>query len=187
MSNANNTLARSMHDLGLAVWFGGSLMGAVGLNAAASAANDPEERPALAAAGWMRWAPVSAAAIGVHLIGGLGLIRGNRRRLGVQSSARTNTIIKSALTAGALGATAYSGVLGSAVYGSATSSTATPAAGATEPSEDTPELTATAQRRLAALQWALPALTGALVVLGARQGEQQRPRNVLAALVPGRS
>jgi hypothetical protein len=33
-----NTVARSLHDLGLAAWFGGSLMGAVGLNGAAGAA-----------------------------------------------------------------------------------------------------------------------------------------------------
>jgi hypothetical protein len=31
----DNTVARSLHDLGLAAWFGGSLMGAVGLNGAA--------------------------------------------------------------------------------------------------------------------------------------------------------
>ena len=31
------------------------------------------------------------------------------------------------------------------------------------------------QRRLRVLQWATPVLTGALVVLGAQQGEQQRP------------
>jgi hypothetical protein len=30
-----NTAVRSLHDLGLAAWFGGSLMGAVGLNGAA--------------------------------------------------------------------------------------------------------------------------------------------------------
>lgn len=30
-----NTVIRSLHDLGLAAWFGGSLMGAVGLNGAA--------------------------------------------------------------------------------------------------------------------------------------------------------
>ena len=30
--DGDNTLARSIHDLGLATWFGGSLMGAVGLN-----------------------------------------------------------------------------------------------------------------------------------------------------------
>ena len=39
-----NTLVRSMHDLGLAAWFGGSLMGVVGLNGAASEAKSPTER-----------------------------------------------------------------------------------------------------------------------------------------------
>ena len=36
-----NTLIRSMHDLGLAAWFGGNLMGAVGLNGGAAKAKDP--------------------------------------------------------------------------------------------------------------------------------------------------
>ena len=39
-----NTVLRSMHDIGLAGWFGGSLMGAVGLNGAAAQAANPAER-----------------------------------------------------------------------------------------------------------------------------------------------
>ena len=39
-----NTVLRSMHDIGLAGWFGGSLMGAVGLNGAAGQAPSPAER-----------------------------------------------------------------------------------------------------------------------------------------------
>ena len=56
-----NTVIRSMHDTGLAAWFGGSLMGAVGLNGAAAKAKDPTERLELSSLGWARWAPVSAA------------------------------------------------------------------------------------------------------------------------------
>ena len=37
----DNTLARSLHDLGLAAWFGGSLMGAVGLNGATAVVTRP--------------------------------------------------------------------------------------------------------------------------------------------------
>ncbi|MDT5205049.1 MAG: hypothetical protein QOD34_1685, partial [Mycobacterium sp.] len=33
--STRNTVIRSLHDLGAAAWFGGSLMGAVGLNGAA--------------------------------------------------------------------------------------------------------------------------------------------------------
>ena len=40
----DNTVARSLHDLGLAAWFGGSLMGAVGLNGAAAAVDSAEQR-----------------------------------------------------------------------------------------------------------------------------------------------
>jgi hypothetical protein len=32
------------------------------------------------------------------------------------------------------------------------------------------------QQQLRILQWATPVLTGALIVLGAQQGEQQRPQ-----------
>ena len=76
-----NTTVRSLHDLGLAGWFGGSLMGAVGLNGAAAQAQDPRERLSLSAEGWKRWAPVNATAIGAHAVGGAGLILANRRRV----------------------------------------------------------------------------------------------------------
>src|SRR4051794_28909738 len=41
---AGNLIARSVHDLTAAAWFGGSLMGAIGLNGAAAQAKDPAER-----------------------------------------------------------------------------------------------------------------------------------------------
>jgi hypothetical protein len=171
-----NTVVRSMHDVGLAAWFGGSLMGAVGLNGAASAASDPRERLSLSSLGWGRWAPVSAAAIGVHAIGGVGLILGNRKRLLHQGEARTNTAVKAGLTLVAMGVTAWSGALGRKVD----SMSSQGAKGATEPGPtSSPEL-ASAQRQLKAAQWAIPALTGTLVVLGAQQGEQQRPLARLA-------
>ena len=52
MSNDQHTVLRSMHDLGLAAWFGGNLMGAVGLNKAAAAAKDSAERTRLSSIGW---------------------------------------------------------------------------------------------------------------------------------------
>lgn len=36
-----NTLVRGIHDAGLAIWFGGSLMGADGLNGATAHAGSP--------------------------------------------------------------------------------------------------------------------------------------------------
>lgn len=166
-----NTVVRSMHDVGLAAWFGGSLMGAVGLNGAAAQAKDPQERLRLSAKGWGRWAPANAAAIGVHLAGGIGLIVGNRQRLHHQQGSRTNTMVKATVTGAAMAVTAYSGYLGRKVG----KLSGEGGHGATEPaSQASPEL-ASAQQRLRACQWAIPVLTGTLVVMGAQQGEQQRP------------
>ncbi|WP_344001919.1 hypothetical protein [Nocardioides lentus] len=174
---STNSVVRSMHDLGLAAWFGGTLMGAVGLNGAAAEAKDPTERLALSSKGWARWAPVNAAAIGAHVIGGVGLIGANTSRVAAQPGARSNTAVKSVLTVAALGLTAYSGVLGRKVAEGAH----TGGAGATEPSASTSKETADAQRQLKLVQWALPAVTGTLVVLGAVQGEQQRPQQLVKA------
>jgi hypothetical protein len=70
-----NTLVRSLHDLGLAAWFGGSLAGAVAVNGAAADIPDPTLRLQVVNTGWARWTPVNAAAIAAHLIGGAGLLR----------------------------------------------------------------------------------------------------------------
>ena len=44
----------------------------------------------------------------------------------------------------------------------------------TEPTAATPPKVAAAQKKLAAMQWAVPALTGALTVVSSYAGEQQR-------------
>ena len=47
-----NTVIRSLHDVGLAAWFGGSLAGAVGINGAAADVPDRNQRLRVANAGW---------------------------------------------------------------------------------------------------------------------------------------
>jgi len=170
-----NTLIRSLHDVGLSAWFGGSLMGAVGLNGATADAHDPAERLRLSSLGWKRWAPVNAAAIGVHAIGGAGLIAANRGRVAHQDGAGANTAVKLGLTVVAAGLTAWSGALGRKVEEQSHQG----APGATEPSSSASKDLAAAQRQLQITQWAIPAVTGVLVVMGAQQGEQQRPSQQL--------
>jgi hypothetical protein len=165
-----DTLIRSLHDLGGAAWFGGSLMGVVGLNGAAAAAKDPTERLRLSSIGWARWTPWQVAAIGTHAIGGVGLILTNKKRLAAQPGAGSATVVKSLLTGVAIAATAYSGVLGAKVKAHENEG----AAGATEPGAGSSRELASAQKQLKALQWALPALTGTILVLGVVHGEQQR-------------
>jgi hypothetical protein len=176
--SSRNAFVRSLHDLGAAAWFGGSLMGAVGVNGAAATVRDPMDRARTAAAGWARWAPVSAVAIGAHLLGGAAVLYANRDRAGHQSGVTSNTVAKIVLTGAALGATVYSGILG----GKTAQGDRHWVDGATEPSACTPDDVAAAQTELRYLQWVLPVLTGAILVLGALQGEQQRPGQMLAGV-----
>lgn len=176
-----NTVVRSAHDIGLAAWFGGSLMGAVGLNAATAQAKSSQETLRLSSLGWGYWTPVNTAAIGAHVLGGLGLMIGNKDRIAQQDEARRNTATKTVLTLVGIGITAYSGMLGKKVYEHQNN----PTEGATEPSSGTDEELASAQRQLKYCQWAVPAVTGFLLILGAQQGEQQRPREQALSRVKG--
>lgn len=165
-----DTFIRSLHDLGIAAWFGGSLMGAVGVNGATAEAKDPTERLRLSSLGWAKWTPWQVAAVGAHTVGGIGLMISNKRRLGRQPGAGSLTVVKLLITAAAAGTTAYSGVLGAKVKQHENEG----GAGATEPhSQASSELQAT-QKQLKAFQWVTPVLTGAAVVMGALEGEQQR-------------
>jgi hypothetical protein len=176
---ARNTVSRSMHDVGLAAWFGGSLANAVALNAAAAEAGDRASRGAVANEGWDRWTPVNAAAIGAHLIGSVGQILGNTGRMAGQQGVGSMAVVKSALTAAALGITAYSRVLGRKV----SSYHDVPVESGAVPAESTPAEIAQAQQQLRMLQWAVPAVTGALGVVSAFAGEQQRATEVHSGLV----
>ncbi len=173
-----NTLARSLHDLGLAAWHGGSLMGAVGLNGASAEVNEASQRARVANAGWSKWTPVNMAAIGAHVLGSVGLILGNKGRVASQRGVGTMTLAKSLVTATALGATAYSRVLGQRIMDAGD----VPVEGGTTPSGQTLDEVAAAQKQLATMQWVIPALTGALVVVSSYAGEQQRPSEVARGL-----
>ena len=184
---ADNTLSRSLHDVGLAAWFGGSLMGAVGLNGAAAQVDEPKQRLRVANSGWDRWTPVNLVGIAAHLAGGAVLLAANKGRLASQQSVGRTTVVKTALTGAALAATAWSRALGAKLEEAGE----VPVQGGTDPSADTPEDVAKAQRQLKVLQWVIPALTGAVLVVNARMGEQQRPAQVAGGLLgrlrPGRA
>ncbi|MGC0374257.1 hypothetical protein [Streptomyces sp. SAI-229] len=172
-----NTLIRSLHDVGLAAWFGGSLMGAVGLNGAAQdVGGQGAAADRISSSGWAKWVPVNAAAIGAHLFGGGGLLVANAHRVATQQGVAASTTAKTLVTAAALAATAYARALGKKVE----------LASSTDPedvenAQKHPIDLDKARRQLATAQWAVPALTGCLVVLNALHGEQQRP----AEQIPG--
>jgi hypothetical protein len=83
-------------------------------------------------------------------------------------------LVKTGVTAAALGVTAYSSLLGKRM----SEQHDVPVTSGTRPVVRTPGEVARAQRQLTMLQWAVPALTGALVVIRAFAGVQQRPPQV---------
>ena len=171
---ARNTVSRTLHDVGLSAWFGGTLANAVALNPASREAASDRSAGAVANTGWDRWTPVNAGAIGMHLLGSIGQLAGNSGRVGAQKGVGSMVVAKTALTAAALGATAYSRALGKKV----SAQTDVPVESGTDPAPTTPPDVASAQRKLSALQWGIPALTGALVVVSSFAGEQQRATEV---------
>jgi hypothetical protein len=171
---AQDTLSRSLHDVGLAAWFGGTLANAVALNPASAEADTADGTGRVANTGWNKWTPVNAAAIGAHLVGSVGELVGNRSRLVAQRGVGATALAKTGLTVAALAVTGYSRLLGRKVA----KDTSTPALAGTEPAASTPDDVAKAQKQLSALQWAVPALTGALIVVSSLAGEQQRASEV---------
>ena len=129
-------------------------------------------------AGWDRWTPANAAAIGAHLDVSVGQLLGNRRRVAQQQGVAGMSTLKTALTAAALGVTAYSRALGNVVSDAG----ATPTRSGTKPIKRAKAEVAEAQAKLDQLQWVIPALTGALVVVSSYAGEQQRPSEVVRGL-----
>jgi hypothetical protein len=127
---------RTLRDVGAAAWFGGSLMGASGLNAAADEVG-PADRDRVASAGWARWTPIFRVAAASHLIGSLGVLAQTRSR---------GSVLGLGLTTAALGAT-----LGTAKLG----------AGGADGGAST--------ETIHKVEWAIPALLAAVVVLGARR------------------
>src|SRR5688572_28997345 len=96
---ARLTLSRTLHDVGLSAWFGGTLANAVALNAAAADAGSDSATGRVANTGWDRWTPVNAAAIGAHLVGAVGQLRGDKERVVRQKGVASMATVKTLLTA----------------------------------------------------------------------------------------
>ena len=176
---AGNLVARAIHDLTAGAWFGGSLMGAIGLNGAAATAKDPAERTRLSSLGWKRWAPVQAGAFAAHLLSGLAITWENKGRTAAQEGVAGLNVYKTAVTLTGAAVTLYAGILGSKVEKLAGEG----AKGATEPGPGASEELKAAQKQLKVLQWAIPVFAGWVIVLGSRHGEMQRPKNVIQGLL----
>lgn len=173
---ATNTVLRSLHDLGLASWFGGSLMGITGLRAAAFSGSDSLSRQTdREADGWDAWTPVAAASIAAHAVGGIGMIVVNRDRHARQDAVMTTTAIKAGVTGMALGTTLAQGIVGGRLRQAQRA--------ADEGDVEQKDRAERLRRQVRVLDAATPLLTGILLVLAAREGELQRPAAVAGGTV----
>lgn len=179
---------RSLHDLGLATWFGGSVFGSVALphdnaehggaqhgSTAGNATSSTAEK--VEGESWQRFSPVLTGAMVAHLVGGAGLIAWNRGRHRHQDGVMTTTVVKSALTAAAVALT-----VGAAVQGTR-SERLRRQAEAGDTSLALADERERVERQMRVIGPLIPATTGVLVVLGALEGEQQRPREVALGLL----
>ena len=73
--------------------------------------SDPSSAGRVANTGWDVWTPINAVAIGAHIVGSVGQLLGNKERLATQSGVASMSVIKTALTAAALGITGYNDLL----------------------------------------------------------------------------
>ena len=66
------SIVRAVHDVGTAIWWGGTLMGTLAMNPAVEVLDDPEERGKMVDEGWARFQPWGAlgllAALVTHVI-----------------------------------------------------------------------------------------------------------------------
>jgi hypothetical protein len=170
-----------LHDVGAAAWFGGSLMGATGLNGAAAQLDDPRERARASTAGWSRWAPVNGAAVIAHTVGAAGLLRTELPRVKTQQGLGRSSAIKTAVTAAGLGVSAWSAVLNRKMAAAGP----VPVQGSTEASATTPPDVAKTLKQLKLVQWLNPLLAGAIVGVTSWQEEQMRTSQVVPGVLQG--
>jgi hypothetical protein len=164
----------ALHDIGLATWFGGSLMGATGLNGAASQLDDPRERARISTRGWSRWAPVNSAGMAAHLAGAAAILINDWPRVRTQEGVGRSSAIKTGLTAAGLGLSGWSLLLNRKMAAAG----AVPVAGATEPGAMTPPDVARTQKQLKLVQALNPLVSGALVGVTSWQAQQMRTGQV---------
>lgn len=138
-----STIVRTLHNLGLAAWFGGTLFGQVALNPTVSRISDKSERGRVLNESWARYNAVNAlamiSAVGAWKLGGLEedakLVPGSGGLVGS----------KNVLLGGALVNAVASAMLGARIAGQSSRGD-TPVESGTEPAPETPEKAARSQR-----------------------------------------
>jgi putative copper export protein len=190
----SQVLSQAVHDLGAALWFGGSVMGVAGVNKSGNDLHDGMDKIRVAASAWNRFAPAQWLGIAAVLVAGTQLTRGSKGRLAVQQPFSSAGTAKAAIAVAGAAATAFAAYSGQKVGKLAEQAQhrgePVDVQDATIPTEKTPAELAAWQRRQRVAQYLVPVLSGANVVLGSYLVQQYRPtaaaRGLVRRLMPTR-
>ena len=146
------SITRAIHDVGNALWWGGTLMGTLAMNTAVEVLDDPEERGKMVDEGWARFQPYAAAGLTASVITHVLMRRNPPRR--ASESYKTTARVKDGLLVAAVVSSIASLALGEYSTHYDSPDAYTPMESATTPTEDTPEPVEQAQKGLSVSSWA---------------------------------
>jgi uncharacterized membrane protein len=182
----NHAVAQAVHDLGAAMWFGGSVMG-IGVNQSGRDISQGIDRIRAPQSVWRRFGPMEWAGIAATMLAGMQLTRASSGRLAMQRSFGSVGAMKAGVVAlGAL-ATAYATYCGNRISSLAEKQQEqgekVEVTDATTPAPSTSEQIATWQRRHRVAQYTVPVLAGSNIVFGSYLVQSYRPGSTIRGMM----
>ncbi len=178
MTDDSHVLPQALHDLGAALWFGGAVMGVAGVNKSGAQLRDGLDKVRVAGSAWQRFAPAEWAGIATVLVTGTQLSRASKVRLATQHGWARAGSAKAGIAVAGAAATAYAAYTGkkiSEVAERVEKSGGVDVHDATTPNSGTPAELASWQKKQRLVQYAVPLLSGANIVLNAYLVQTYRP------------
>lgn len=163
-------ISKAIHDVGTAVWFGGTLMGTLAMNPAVEVLDDPEERGKMVDEGWALFQPWAAAGLLGALISHVALRRSGPAD--ASSCYKTAAVAKDLLMVSALVSSVASMALGEYAMHQEPDAY-TPIEDATTPTAGTDYDTAQAQSGLTIASWVQLISGVGILIAGAVMADEQ--------------
>lgn len=181
----SHTFAQAVHDLGAALWFGGSVMG-VAVNKSGADLRDGVDKVRVAESAWQRFAPAQWLGIGAVVVAGSRLTLMSKGRLAVQHGVGRAGAAQAAAAVAGAAVTAFAAYSGSRIGELTEQARAqgerVDVLDATIPNAQTPPEVAVWQRRERVAQYLVPLFAGANIVLNAYLTQQYRPGRTVAGI-----
>ena len=176
MTDDSHVLPQALHDLASGLWFGGAVMGVAGVNKSGADLRDGLDKVRVASSAWQRFAPVEWVSIATVLVTGAQLSRASKVRLATQHGWARAGGTKAALAVAGGAASAYAAYSGKKIAELAERTGGSlDVKDASQPSAGTPAELASWQRKQRLVQYAVPLLSGANIVLNAYLVQTYRP------------